>query len=177
MLTDYERELSTHYAQVRKRLGCVPVAKPVFIPKPQIGAEKASKSATKQERKPHIDITQWYKLAHEALPWVAAYSDERKSYKQILAEVVKETGVGAKHILGPGRQKDLVLVRRYFWWRCARELPHMTISDIARRSNHDHSTVLHAIAAWRRDHEGAQTTKKANGRLRSDTAWRRAEKV
>lgn len=179
MLTDYERELSTHYAQVRKRLGYDQKPKPVFIPKPQNGAVNETELATKQEPEPksNIDIKEWYRLAHEALPWVKDYDSERKTYKQILKEVAKETGMSEKHITGRSRLKEYVLVRRYFWWRCANELPHMTISDIGRKSNHDHTTILHAIAAYRRDHEGIDPSLNGKGRLRSDTSWRRSEKV
>jgi len=181
MLTDYERELSTHYAQVRERLGCVAKPKPVFIPKPQNGAVNGTELATKQEPQPKAktptNIQEWYKLAHQQIPWISFYDPERKTYKQLLAEVAKETGIDARQIVGRSRVKELVLVRRYFWYRCARELPHMTIADIGRKSGHDHTTVLHAVSAYKRDHEGFDALVKPNGRLRSDSSWRSAQKV
>jgi chromosomal replication initiation ATPase DnaA len=170
MLTDYERELSTHYAQVRKRLGYVQTPKPVFIPKPQIESVNETELATKEERKPVQNIEQWYRMAHEVIPWKNSEPEGKPTYKSILREISQETGIPEKQIVGRRRLKELVMVRRYFWYRCARDLPHMSIAEIGRRSNHDHTTVLHAISLWRRDHEEA-------GEVTKSSAWRWTEKV
>jgi len=175
-MTQYERELSTHYAQVRKRLLAVPLSKPIIIHRPQIEPKKEIEPITKIEREP---VENFYRLAFER--WTANNVKESKfkpmigdkmTYKRILAEVVKETGLTAEQIVGRSRQKHLIQARRYFWWRCARGLQHMSMADIGRRSGHDHTTVLHAIAAYRRDYEGIEQPKSRKGRLLSDSSWR-----
>jgi len=154
MLSDYERELSTHYAQVRKRLRGEVLKKPMPIPpRPEPVLEVL------ENPKPDpvvVEPKRDFVLIVNQLPWRNHEKEEegvrvelfRRSYKNVLDDVSRETGIPAKLIIGRQRCKHMVEARRYFWWRVVEECPHLSIADIGRRSGHDHTTVLHAVARF-----------------------------
>jgi len=152
MLSDYERELSTHYAQVRKRLrGEVPKKPMPIPPKPEPVLEVL------ENPKPEpviIEPKRDFVLIVNELPWRKKGGEKeetglwRRSYKMVLDDVSRETGIPAKQIIGRQRCKQMVEARRYFWWRVVEECPHLSIADIGRRSGHDHTTVLHGVARF-----------------------------
>jgi len=66
----------------------------------------------------------------------------------VLRDVSRETGVPSKVILGARRMAFIVEARRLLWWRAAHECPHLSIAEIGRRSNVDHTTVLHGLKRY-----------------------------
>jgi hypothetical protein len=72
----------------------------------------------------------------------------RRPFADVLKDVSRETGVPSKVILGHRRMKYIVEARRLLWWRAAHECPHLSIADIGRRSNVDHTSVLHGLKRY-----------------------------
>jgi len=149
MLSDYESELRTHYAQVRKRLRGDGEPKPVVIPKapePEPEPEQVpdfvmyvnTGGLVRTVIEPKRDFT----LVVNKLPWE---KEKRRSYQDVLRDVSRETGFPAEAIVGYQRTKSMVEARHYFWYRVTQECPHLSIAEIARRSNHNHTTVLHGV--------------------------------
>lgn len=153
-MSDYLLELSTHYAQVRKRLmGEAPKKQMPIPPKPEpvIPAFSVWTNPEPQPELVKVEPKRDFVLVVNELPWeVEGYEPRkrRRSYKEVLIEVSRETGIPAKDIVSRQRFKHLVDARRYFWWKVVDECPHMSIAEIGRRSGHDHSTVLHAIGRY-----------------------------
>lgn len=142
MLSDYERELSTHYAQVRKRLREGP-KKPEPERKPDFVLIVNDAPAAQKLVVPKRDFV----LVVNNLPW-QTLKNKRKNFHDVLRAVAKEIGVPEKIILGKRRQKYIVEARRYFWHRVASECPHLSIADIGRRSGCDHTSVLHGLKRY-----------------------------
>lgn len=155
MLSEYEKELSTHYAQVRKRLrGEVPrpimaiPPRPVPQPEPEPVAEPEPEVSFVQDFRP---------VAHTMIfadgGWIKTAANKeqlapRKSFSDVLKEFAKEAGVPVRTILGKRRHRWIVDMRRAFWWRVAHECPHLSIADIGRRSGVDHTSILHALKRY-----------------------------
>jgi hypothetical protein len=66
----------------------------------------------------------------------------------VLKDVSRETGVPPNVILGHRRMKYITQARWAFWWRAAQECPHLSIADIGRRSNADHTSVLYGLKKY-----------------------------
>jgi hypothetical protein len=128
MLGDYERELCTHYAQVRKRLREGPAKKIEPEQKPDFVLIVNNAPPVK----PLIDPKRDFILVVNKCPW-ENIETTRKTFQQVLKEVSRETEVSEKMILGKRRTWVVVHARRLFWHRVAHECPHLSIADIARR--------------------------------------------
>ena len=150
MLSDYERELSTHYAQVRKRLREGPAPKPkepVKEPEPAQIPDFVLYVNTETKIRTLIEPKRDFILVVNNCPW-EKIETTRRTFQQVLVDVSRETDVPVKIILGKRRQKFIVEARRYFWHRVASECPHLSIADIARRSGCDHTSVLHGLKRY-----------------------------
>jgi len=150
MLSDYYRELSTHYAQVRKRLREGPPPKPKELakaPEPAQIPDFVLYVNNAPPVKPPIDPKRDFILVVNKCPW-EKIETTRRTFQQVLVDVSRETEVPAKMLMGKRRQKYIVEARRYFWHRVASECPHLSIADIARRSGCDHTSVLHGLKRY-----------------------------
>ena len=151
-MSDYLTELSTHYAQVRKRLrGEIPARPMPIPPKPVEIPTFAVWTNPEPEPEPvEVEPERDFTVIDSSLPWEERKElfGPRRSYKDVLKDVVMELKIPAKNILSRQRTKELVSARRYFWWRVVDECPHLSIADIGRKSGHDHTTVLHAIGRY-----------------------------
>jgi len=150
MLSDYERELSTHYAQVRKRLREGPAPKPkepVKEPEPEQIPHFVLYVNNAPPVRPLIDPKRDFILVVNKCPW-EKIETTRRTFQQVLVDVSRETEVPVKMLMGKRRQKFIVEARRYFWHRVASECPHLSIADIARRSGCDHTSVLHGLKRY-----------------------------
>jgi len=156
MLSDYERELSTHYAQVRKRLRGEPPKRIMAIPpkpKPEPVVEPEPEPIPDfvlyVNEKPFVRTVLFTKR-----DFVIVQNDpEAKPIKcrritDVLRDVSRETGVPPNVILGHRRMKYITQARWAFWWRAAQECPHLSIADIGRRSNVDHTSVLYGLKRY-----------------------------
>jgi chromosomal replication initiation ATPase DnaA len=150
MLSDYERELSTHYAQVRKRIREGPAPKPkepVKEPEPAQILDFVLYVNTETKIRTLIEPKRDFILVVNNCPW-EKIETTRRTFQQVLVDVSRETEVPAKMLMGKRRQKYIVEARRYFWHRVASECPHLSIADIARRSGCDHTSVLHGLKRY-----------------------------
>jgi hypothetical protein len=151
-MSDYLTELSTHYAQVRKRLrGEIPKKPMPIPPAPEIPAFAVWTNPQPEPEPVIVEPKRDFTLVMNHLPWEKEPEEKpkrRRSYKDVLEDVSRETGIAAKHIIGRSRTKHFTEARRYFWWRVVEECPHLSITDIGRRSGHDHTTVLHAVGRY-----------------------------
>jgi len=150
MLSDYERELSTHYAQVRKRLrGEIP--KPIVAipprPAPEPEPEQICEIVQELNNKAFARTTVLGAQRFLIGGWEPLKS-ERRAFHDVLKDVSRETGVSVKVILGKRRMKFITEARRLLWWRVAHECPHLSIADIGRRSGVDHTSVLHGLKRY-----------------------------
>jgi len=158
MLSDYERELSTHYAQVRKRLRGEPPKRIMAIPpRPEPEPERVVEPEPEQKpdfalyvnEKPFVRTVLFTKR-----DFVIVQNDpEAKSIKcrkimDVLKDVSRETGVPSHVILGHRRMKYITQARWAFWWRAAQECPHLSIASIGRQSNVDHTSVLYGMKKY-----------------------------
>ena len=162
MLSDYERELSTHYAQVRKRLRGEPPKRIMAIP-PRPEPEPVVEPEPEQKpdfvlyvnEKPFVRTLLFTKRDFvviendpDAPNLVEEPSPVCRKFADVLRDVSRETGVPSKVILGARRMAFIVEARRLLWWRAAHECPHLSIAEIGRRSNVDHTTVLHGLKRY-----------------------------
>jgi hypothetical protein len=162
MLSQYEKELSTHYAQVRKRLRGEPPKRIITIPPrplPEPKPQPAPVECSEPEKIPdfvlYVNKAPLVRtLVYSKRDFVVIENEQpqapvpRKSFTDVLKDVSRETGVPAKMILGTRRQKYIMEARRYFWHRVACECPHLSIADIGRRSGYDHTSVLHGLKRY-----------------------------
>ena len=164
MLSDYERELSTHYAQVRKRLRGEPPKRIMAIP-PRPAPEPEPVECSEPEQAPefvlHVNNKPFVRtLLFTKRDFVVVENDPDaipapkeppipcRLFTDVLRDVSRETGVSAKVILGHRRMKYIVEARRLLLWKAAHECPHLSIADIGRRARVDHTTVLHALKRY-----------------------------
>jgi len=157
MLSDYERELSTHYAQVRKRLRGEPPKRIMAIPpRPEPEPEPIPVAEPGPQREFSF-VRDLRPVAHTMIfakgGWIQSVANKeqlvpRKSFSDVLKEFSKEAGVPMRTILGRRRHRWIVELRRAFLWRAAHECPHLSIADIGRRAGVDHTTVLHALKRY-----------------------------
>ena len=161
MLSDYERELSTHYAQVRKRLRGEPPKRIMAIP-PRSEPEPEPVVEPEPEQIPDFVLYVNNKplvrtLVYCKRDFVVIENEPkpepenpvfRKPFVDVLKDVSRETGVPSRVLLGKRRMHYIVEARRLLWWRAAHECPHLSIADIGRRSNVDHTSVLHGLKRY-----------------------------
>ena len=161
MLSDYERELSTHYAQVRKRLRGEPPKRIMAIPpRPEPEPEPVVEPEPEQipdfvlyvNNKPLVRTLVYCKrdfvvIENEPKPETETVVF-RRPFVDVLKDVSRETGVPSRVLLGKRRMHYIVEARRLLWWRAAHECPHLSIADIGRRSNVDHTSVLHGLKRY-----------------------------
>jgi len=161
MLSDYERELSTHYAQVRKRLRGEP-PKRVMANPPRSEPEPSPVVEPEPERVPDFVLYVNNKplvrtLVFSKRDFVVIENEPkpepetvvfRRPFVDVLKDVSRETGVPSRVLLGKRRMHYIVEARRLLWWRAAHECPHLSIADIGRRSNVDHTSVLHGLKRY-----------------------------
>jgi len=161
MLSDYERELSTHYAQVRKRLRGEPPKRIMAIPpRPEPKPEPVVEPQPEQipEFVLYVNNSPLVRtLVFSKRDFVVIENEPkpkpptvvlRKPFCDVLKDVSRETGVPARVLLGNRRMRYIVEARRLLWWRAAHQCPHLSIAEIGRRSNVDHTTVLHGLKRY-----------------------------
>lgn len=148
----FESELASHYAEVRKRLGAGPVPpKPVVIPKPVVALPKPA-----EPPRTYFDASKLYRLAFDSsqqkpdlikIEKIEAQKSilGKVTFKDVLNAVAAETGLTPEEIISKRRKRDLIMPRRYFFWRVAKECPHLSLAEIGRRAGVDHTTVLYHI--------------------------------
>jgi len=152
MLSEYEKELCTHYAQVRARLRGAPpkiISAPIKTPEPPPPPPPEPVAIM---RIPEIEFQP--DLRPFAKTWIMCGGVEigftppsipRKTFQEVVKEVSRETGVSVSGLLGHRRQQSIVIARQYMFYRLALECPHLSIADIGRRAGKDHTSVLHGI--------------------------------
>lgn len=150
MLSNYEKELSTHYAQVRKRLrGEAP--KPIMAIPPRPAPEPEPEVLTKETPIiPVIPIVRTLIFSKEGFVTAESAASRaqpvpKRSFNDVLKDVSRETDTPMRTILGKRKHQWIVEIRRLFLWRVSEECPHLSIADISRRAGLDHTTVLHAL--------------------------------
>jgi len=157
MLSQYEKDLHTHYAQVRKRLrGEVPKSimaiPPRPEPEPEPEPEQICEIVQELDERPIARTLIFSKAGFIIAEGMSAPAPEpiapRRSFNEVLKDVSRETQTSIREILGKRRHQWLVEIRRVLWWRVAHECPHLSIADIGRRSGVDHTTVLHALKRY-----------------------------
>ena len=150
MLSEYEKELCTHYAQVRARLRGAPpkiISAPVKVPEPEptppepVAVMKVPEVFDEPDNRPFAKT--W--IMCEGVSVQFTPDNPRKSFQEIAKAVSRETGFSVAALLGHRRQGPLVAARQYMFYRLAAECPHLSIADIGRRANKDHTSVLHGI--------------------------------
>lgn len=114
----YEAELAEHYAGVRARLGFVrPPEPPVALPPPPA---------------PEPAIDPWPE--HEPVP----------SYRTVLRETATKYNTTTAAIIGYSHARAIMPARRESAARMYLELG-MTLMQIGKRMNRDHTTILHTL--------------------------------
>lgn len=76
---------------------------------------------------------------------------------KIINEVAAKHKVSAGEIKGPRRNRYIVAARFEAILRIHRELPHMSLPQIGRVFNRDHTSILHAIRKYGAQAEGEAT--------------------
>lgn len=68
----------------------------------------------------------------------------RPAWKIITEQMCRKHGITVAEILSPRRDKRLNLVRQEIWYRLTRETT-MSLPQIGRRFNRDHTSILHGV--------------------------------
>lgn len=70
-----------------------------------------------------------------------------RPWQTLLAEIAREHGVTVADITGPSRSLKLIPARFHACFEMRHRLE-MSVTEIGRRVNRDHSTVIHALRRW-----------------------------
>jgi hypothetical protein len=73
-------------------------------------------------------------------------------WMRIVEEVAKKHQVTIRHLMNPGKDAKLVRARWEMYYRLHTER-RMSMNDIARRTNKDHSTVLYGVKKYKQEME------------------------
>lgn len=68
----------------------------------------------------------------------------RPAWKVIAEQMCRKHGVTVAEILSPRREQRLSVIRQEIWYRLARETT-MSLPQIGKRFNRDHTSILHGI--------------------------------
>ena len=86
------------------------------------------------------------RLAHE-IELRASMLKIQTPWRTILNEVAKRHMISPKDILSNSRRNFIVVARQEVCWRLHKELK-MSLPQIGRRLNRDHTTILHSLRAY-----------------------------
>jgi hypothetical protein len=140
----YHSDLVEHYKAVKSRLNAPPpkpVDKVLIENKLPVDNSKIIQESPEViEFAQEISLALLYKLVYDNTQPV-----KRKLWKDVIADVEKKTGFLFLDIISPRRPAPLCEARQYFYWKCHKELPWISIAEIGRRCGKDHTTVLHGI--------------------------------
>jgi len=140
----YHSDLVEHYKAVKARLNGQqpkPVDNPVIEPEILVdNSKKIEESPEVIEYAQEISLALLYKMIYDK-----AQPVKRKLWKDVISEVESKTGFEFIDLISPRRTKALVEARHYMYWKLQKELRWISISDIGRRCDRDHTSVLHGI--------------------------------
>lgn len=83
---------------------------------------------------------------------LAKLMDYRPSWRIIAQEVSEKHNIPLKELQGNRRFKRLSVARREIFWRLRHEKG-MSLLDIARKMGKDHTSVLHGLRVYARNHQ------------------------
>lgn len=92
----------------------------------------------------------------EEHPSIQKLMDYRPSWRILAQEVCLKHKITLKELQGKRRFKKYSDARREIFWRMRTELK-MSLLDIARKMDKDHTTVLHGLRVYVRDNPQAST--------------------
>lgn len=75
-------------------------------------------------------------------------SGGRRAVQSIIREVAQRRGVSVRDILGPSRSASIVAIRHEAIAQAYMERPDMSLPELGRRFNRDHTTVIHAVRKY-----------------------------
>ena len=84
-------------------------------------------------------------------------NDYRPAWRVIAQEVSAKHNIPLKELQGNRRVKRYSISRREIFWRLRQEKG-MSLLDIARKMGKDHTSVLHGLRVYARDHQLTPTT-------------------
>jgi hypothetical protein len=88
---------------------------------------------------------------------LAKLIDYRPSWRIIAQEVSEKHNIPLKELQGNRRFKRLSIARREIFWRLRHEKG-MSLLDIARKMGKDHTTVIHGLRMYARNHQPQPAT-------------------
>lgn len=137
-------EWKAHYLAVRKRLGGLgPSAglAPINVVKPPEPAP--------------IKLDVEHGVAEEAPKGSEIIWDvkgmPKNNFFRLLIEVAKKHNVDPNAIVNPNRRKSMVVIRRELVWRAVNEAGYSR-ARVGRMLKRDHTTIIHDLNCWERDH-------------------------
>jgi hypothetical protein len=137
-------EWKAHYLAVRKRLGglgpsagLVPI-NTVRPPEPEPVVQEPVQITARQ--KPQAPEIVW---DVKGMP--------KNNFFRLLIEVAKKHNVDPNLIVNPNRKKTMVVIRRELVWRAVYEAGYSR-ARVGRMLRRDHTTILHDLNCWERDH-------------------------
>ena len=141
-------ELFSHYDAVRARLRGPRKPPKVFVvprqPKNEIAAPEPPKAQQKAwpevETLPPLLINPTIGMPPEDF---VPPPKTKISWSEVVAVVERETKMRRAEILGPRRTLDCIRPRHLLWALAYTCCPHLSVAEIGRRSQRDHTTILH----------------------------------
>ena len=137
-------EWQAHYLAVKKRLGglgpsagLVPINSVRPEPPKPVEQEPIEIKAKPKPQAPEIvwDV--------KGMP--------KNNFFRLLIEVAKKHNVDPNLIVNPNRKKAMVVIRRELVWRAVYEANYSR-AHVGRMLRRDHTTILHDLHCWERDH-------------------------
>jgi len=137
-------ELKAHYLAVKKRLGglgpSAGLVPPSVVHKP-IPVKQVVVEAVEEQ----ID-----EVSAPAIKW-SVKGMPKNNFWRILMEVAEKHNVDPNLIIEPNRKKAMVAIRREVVWRAVYEAKYSR-ARVGRMLKRDHTTILHDLNCWERDH-------------------------
>jgi len=135
-------ELLTHYDAVRSRLYAPPRPVKVFVVPTQPEEKKADPEPpqAQQEAIPDLIINPTIGMPPEDF---VPPPKTKISWSEVVAVVEAETKMRRAEILGSRRTLACIKPRHLLWALAYACCPHMSVAEIGRRSQRDHTTILH----------------------------------
>jgi len=98
----------------------------------------------RKKKPPPPSLPPWTKPSVELVASDARYLHP---IYRLMREVADRHDLRLDHIVGPGRTKGETAARFEFWYLAAVQTKH-SIAEIARRSHHDHTSVMNGIRSY-----------------------------
>lgn len=72
------------------------------------------------------------------------------SFDHLLDVICAVYGVEKELMLKSSRKKEAMVAKHHYRWALVRYFPALSVAEIGRRLGHDHSTVLHSMAEFKK---------------------------